>query len=179
MAIDQDRIQKSIRKLKKFIKQSPKQPTPEDIHTLRTNARKLEAMLSALSLDSRKNERQLVQAVRKVRKRAGKVRDMDVLTGHLAGVNVDGETECQVQLLEHLGTNRSKQVRKLRTLINDQSAELKTRLRKTSDEVDKSLADDPEQPRTRLRKQRPRLYSYRPNWMFRSGSIAETCILIG
>ena len=144
MAIDYERIQKSIRKLKKFVKQSPKQPSPEEIHTLRTNGRKLEAMLSALALDSQRNERRLLQAVRKVRKRAGKVRDLDVLTGHLAGLRIDGETECQVQLLEHLGADRSQQVKKLRALINNQSTELTGRLREASKEVDIFLADDPD-----------------------------------
>lgn len=132
MAIDQDRIQKSIRKLRKFAKNLPEQPTPEEIHDLRTNARKLEAMFQALSLDSRKNEQQLIKEVRKLRKRAGKVRDLDVLTGHLAGVHVDGENDCQVQLLEYLGSERQKPALKLYGFINKQRANLRNRLRKAS-----------------------------------------------
>ena len=113
----------------------------EKIHKLRTNARKLEAIFGALSLDSQKNERRLIKALRRIRRRAGKVRDLDVLTADLATVHVDGETECQVRLLEHLGGERRKQAGKLRNLVADNRAELKTRLRRASANLDKALQD--------------------------------------
>ncbi|HEX3741562.1 MAG TPA: CHAD domain-containing protein [Terriglobales bacterium] len=146
MAIDVEKIHKPIRKLKKFTAKLPSNASPEKIHKLRTNARKLESTFSALSLDSAKNERRLIKEVRKIRKRAGKVRDLDVLTGDLATIHVDGESECQVQLLEHLGAKRQKQTRKLRKLISRQRADMKHRLRKASTTVDKVLKNKELQP---------------------------------
>jgi CHAD domain-containing protein len=137
--IDPDRIRKPIRTLKKVTANLPKEPSPKKIHKLRTNARKLETVFSALALDSKKNERQLIKGVRTIRKRAGKVRDLDVLTGDLAGVHVDGETECQVRLLEHLGGERQRQTAKLRKLVAANRAELKAQLRKASANLDKDL----------------------------------------
>src|SRR5581483_6194286 len=117
----------TIRKLQKFAAKLPRNPSPEKIHKLRTNARKLESTFAALSLDSGNNERRLIKEVRRIRKRAGKVRDLDVLTGDLATIPVEGESDCQVQLLEHLGGKRRKQARKLRKLISSHRADMKQR----------------------------------------------------
>jgi CHAD domain-containing protein len=141
MAIHAEKIHKSLRKLRKLTAKLSKDPAPEKIHKLRTNARKLEATFGALSLDSQKNERRLIKALRRIRRRAGKVRDLDVLTIDLAMVHVDGETECQVRLLEHLGAERREQATKLRNLIRHNHAKLKSRLRRASANVGNALQD--------------------------------------
>jgi CHAD domain-containing protein len=146
MAIDAEKIHKSLRKLRKSTANLSTEASPEKIHKLRTNARKVEAVFSALSLDSQKNERRLIKELRRIRRRAGKVRDLDVLTGDLATVHVDGETDCQVRLLEHLGGERRKQAGKLRNLIGDHRAELQTRLRRASANLDKALQDTESHP---------------------------------
>src|SRR4051812_37464947 len=139
MAIEAQKIHKSLRRLRKLAVKLPKDPSPEKVHKLRTSARKLEATFSALALDSQKNERQLIKGLRTIRKRAGKVRDLDVLTGDLTTVHVDGETECQVRLLEHLGGERQRQAGKLRKLVGNNRSDLKTRLRKASARLDKQI----------------------------------------
>jgi CHAD domain-containing protein len=139
MAIDAEKIHKSLRKLRKLAVKLPKDPSPEKVHKLRTSARKLEAIFSALALNSQKNERRLIKGLRTIRKRAGKVRDLDVLTGDLAKVHVDNETECQVRVLEHLGGERQRQAGKLRKLVGNNRPELKTRLRKASARLDKQI----------------------------------------
>jgi CHAD domain-containing protein len=139
MAIEAQKIHKSLRRLRKLAVKLPKDPCPEKVHKLRTSARKLEATFSALALDSQKNERQLIKGLRTIRKRAGKVRDLDVLTGDLTTVHVDGETECQVRILEHLGGERQRQAGKLRKLVGNNRSDLKTRLRKASVRLDKQI----------------------------------------
>jgi CHAD domain-containing protein len=139
MAIDAEKIHKSLRKLRKLAIKLPKDPSPEKVHKLRTSARKLEAIFSALALDSQKNERQLIKGLRTIRKRAGKVRDLDVLTGDLTTVHADGEADCQVRILEHLGGERQRQAGKLRKLVGNHRSDLKTRLRKASIRLDKQI----------------------------------------
>ena len=139
MAIDAEKLHKSLRKLRKCAAKFSKDAAPREIHKLRTNARKVEAVFSALSLDSQNNERRLIKQLRRIRKRAGKVRDLDVLTGDLTTVRVDGENDCQVLLLEHLGGERRKQASKLRNFIAQRRTKLKTRLRKASTTLDKAL----------------------------------------
>lgn len=141
MAIDFEKIHKSLRKLRKLLANLPRDASPEKVHKLRTTARKVEAIFGALSLDSQKNEQRLIKRLRKIRKRAGKVRDLDVLTGDLATVQVDGETDCQVRVLECLGAKRSKRAAKLRHSVGQCRGKLKTRLRRASASLDQALGD--------------------------------------
>ena len=112
MSLDSNRLTKSVKKLRKFLKQASNTPRPEEVHSFRTHARRLEATLEALGLDSEDNERPLRDLVR-LRKRAGKVRDMDVLTANALTVRLDDEQNCSVQLLEYLGAERYRQAKKL------------------------------------------------------------------
>src|SRR5438067_10398032 len=109
MALDANRAEKPLRKLRKLLKKMPAMPSADDIHDFRTNSRRIEASLQALSLDSGNNCRRILKQISRLRKRAGKVRDMDVLTDYLVDVSYhEKEKECSVQLLEHLGAQRQK-----------------------------------------------------------------------
>jgi CHAD domain-containing protein len=102
MALDTNRIEESLRRVRKTIKKLPAHPTPSEIHRLRTRVRRCEAMLRAFGIE----EPRLLEYLARIRKRAGKVRDMDVLTSQLSKVRVDGEQDCLIQLYEYLGTKR-------------------------------------------------------------------------
>jgi CHAD domain-containing protein len=117
MAIDKKRMSKPIQKVRKLFKKMPKKPSPEEVHALRTNTRRLEASMTAFSMDGHTKPKRTLKQLAKVRKRAGKVRDMDVLTAYASNVHVDGEKDCSVQLLEHLGAKRRKYARHLHGAI--------------------------------------------------------------
>ncbi len=131
MAVNPDRVLKPTKKLRKLFKKVPKQFTPEQVHDLRTNTRRLEAVRSALSLDSQRKQKKLFKALARVRKRAGKVRDMDVLTDYASSVRVRGEESCRVQLIEHLGAERRDAAYKLHKAIAKGASRTRIRLRQT------------------------------------------------
>lgn len=107
MALDFDRIQKPVRKLSKLLKKMPARPCPEDVHQFRTQSRQLEANLKAFGLDSARAGGRILKPLARLRKRAGKVRDMDVLTRYASGLpHQTGEQDCSVRLLEYLGAQR-------------------------------------------------------------------------
>src|SRR5881396_3504744 len=81
MPLAADGLWKQPRKLRKSLKKLLEDSSAARVHQLRTRTRRMEAMVYALRLDFRKNERLLLKAIKPVRKKAGKVRDMDVLTG--------------------------------------------------------------------------------------------------
>jgi CHAD domain-containing protein len=139
MPLDTDRIQKPVRKLRKLLKGFPKQPAPDQIHDFRTRARRLEATLEALGLGSRGNERRMLRKLKRLRRRAGKVRDMDVLIGHVSGLHVDGERDCEVQLLERLGAERSRQGKKMWALVRTCGAAVRRRLKRSAAHLDQVL----------------------------------------
>jgi CHAD domain-containing protein len=63
MPLDQDKLEGSFRKLRNSLKNVPKQPSPEEVHDLRTRTRRLESTLHALMLDQKQNGRRLLAAV--------------------------------------------------------------------------------------------------------------------
>ena len=115
MAIDIARLEESVRRLDKFLKKAPKNPTPKKIHDVRTSTRKLESALESLTIRNKAAKKRLLRDLPAIRKSCGKVRDMDVLTGHVITVKPEnGEQDCLIQLLERLGATRVKHAKKLR-----------------------------------------------------------------
>lgn len=134
MGIDVNRVRKPARKLRKRLKKMPDDPSPRQVHSFRTNARKMEATIKAIELGP--DGKKTVKSLSGLRKRAGRVRDMDVLTAYVMNLkHLPQEEECSVRLLEHLGAVRQKQVEKF-----CESAERGgTRLRKSLKRVSKLL----------------------------------------
>ncbi|PWU08593.1 MAG: hypothetical protein C5B51_07635 [Terriglobia bacterium] len=113
MALNQKRLVKPMKKLRRLFSKLDSDPVPEQVHDLRTNARRFEAAFQALALDDAGIPNSVLKDLARLRKRAGKVRDMDVLTEFAATIRPHDEEECHVRLLEHLGARRQKQARKL------------------------------------------------------------------
>src|SRR3979411_2899648 len=140
MALDANRAEKPVRKLRKLLKKIPAMPGADDIHDFRTSSRRIEATLRALSLDSRNNCRRILKEISRLRKRAGKVRDMDVLTDYLLSVSCPQEEKnCSVQLLEYLGARRQKYAKKFDSAREQYASELDKRLKRTSRQLVKIL----------------------------------------
>ena len=137
MALDHTRIQKPAKKLRKLLGKMSSAPTSEEVHSFRTNARRLETVLETLPLDHRKERRQLDDRISKLRKRAGKVRDFDVLTEYLSSVPHDpSENDCLVRLLEYLGAQREKHARKFHRLQKQHSSQLRRSLKRASNTIE-------------------------------------------
>ena len=129
MALDQEQLEQPFRKLRKALKDLPDEPSPEDVHDLRTRIRRIEAIMHALRLDGTREGKRLLKSVAPIRKRAGQVRDMDVLTSFASTLDAGSDGECHVQLLEHLGTQRFRAAQKLQKSISDEQDEARKRLK--------------------------------------------------
>ena len=116
MRIDLERTRKSARRVAKFLEKNPKTPSADVIHKLRASARHLESTFVALGLDSRRTKRPLPD-LGEIRKLAGKIRDMDIGTANALTLQLRGEQDCLVRLLEHLGARRRNRAKKLRRLV--------------------------------------------------------------
>src|SRR5438034_10700268 len=108
MALDTDGTQKSVRQLRKLLKNLPRQPTPDEIHSLRTHTRRFESTLDALGLDSKRNERRALRDLGRLRGRAGKIRDMDVLTAHPVPEHRAQDQDGLFRCLRTLGLERNR-----------------------------------------------------------------------
>ena len=147
MSFDISRIQKSARKVSQFLQKNAKSPSANAVHDLRTSSRSLESTFTTLGLDSKKDVRRLLRDLGKIRKRAGKVRDMDVLTEDVLTLKPGGEKDCFVRLLEHLGARRNKYAKKLRREIELESRQLRRSLERNSKRLEKVLKEATENPR--------------------------------
>jgi len=116
MNVDIERALKSLHKLRTAMKGLSSDTSPEQIHRLRTQARRLESIVPALS-PAEANAKRLLKMVKPVRKAAGKVRDMDVLLAKLFDLSSEGAEEAPedafVRLGEHLALVREQHLRRL------------------------------------------------------------------
>src|SRR5215467_9070910 len=121
-------IQGDLRKLRKSLKSVLKRLRPEDVHKLRTRARHVVSLADAHSL-SALHKAKLAKPLERIRKKAGRVRDMDVLTAHLAAMHSDEDPSCRTELLEYLGAKRYRRADRLVQLLEDEGHALRKKLR--------------------------------------------------
>jgi len=110
-----------------------------DIHDLRTRARRVEAIAGILIPANENSRRRLLKLLKPLRKAAGDVRDMDVLAAKartLAGRQQDNSVVC---LLEHLQAIRIESARKLVNTVNKQRADTRDGLKQFSRWIEKHI----------------------------------------
>ena len=127
--MEMDRAEKPLRQMRKLLKRMGEDPVPEEVHRLRTRARRIEAMAGALSTVDKQAAKRLLKAIKPIRKAAGTVRDMDVLSGNLLGIPKNGNRESLVKLEEHLGEIRRAGAEKLMDTVNAQRRKARKRLK--------------------------------------------------
>src|SRR4051812_18976807 len=91
MSFNIQTVHKSTSRIRKFVRKNPRKPGPNAVHNLRTSTRSIATVLVTLGLDSRRRVRRLLRDLSDVRKRAGKVRDMDVLTSDALSLKPHGD----------------------------------------------------------------------------------------
>ncbi len=142
MPIDRQRNQTLCRRLSRLLKQAADKPQAETVHQFRTAARRIEALLEALSPEPDKNQRKLLKLLSRLRRRAGKVRDMDVQMALLRGVKIGREGQRKERLLQVLSELRSKREKKLVSALDkDTVREVRRRLEKAAQKL--SLFEEP------------------------------------
>lgn len=128
------RAEKPLLQLRELLNTLPRNPAPDEVHKLRTRARKIEAIAMALETADTGKTKKLLKSIKPVRKAAGSVRDMDVLTGDLLHMPQNGNHEAAreslVRLVEHLGAVRRKSVDGLLDTVNRQRRPARRSLKK-------------------------------------------------
>lgn len=115
-----DRAEKPFNQMRKLLKNLTDNPAPGEVHELRTRARKIEAIAATLQAADAGHTKRLLKLIKPLRKAAGEVRDMDVLTGDLLHIPRDHEAmqESLVRLVEHMGTVRRQSAGNLLDTVN-------------------------------------------------------------
>lgn len=147
MPLNEARLVKPVQQLRKLARQLPELPSPEDVHRLRTNARQFEAAFHALHLKQTGLPRSLLKDVHELRRRAGRVRDLDVLAELTTALPDSIEPELRLHLLERLQHRRRQQAKKLRKKARHLAPRLRPRLKQAASQLERLTS--PLAPRTR------------------------------
>lgn len=144
MEIDRKNAEKPLRKLRKTLKGLPDDPSVEEVHSLRTQTRRLEAIVEAFMLDRKKKTRDLLKAMTPVRKAAGDVRDMDVFVGKVLNLSRDQANDSLVRLIEHLSEMRVESARELRRTLGARRKDARRGLKSYAKLIGRQFADGQE-----------------------------------
>lgn len=122
-------------RMSRYVGRLAKGSKSEDVHRFRTNSRRVEALLAELAPPNG-NKKKLLNLLSKLRKRAGRLRDLDVQLVFLKNLRVPDRQNHRAQLLELLAEEHGRRSKKLaKSFDADTVRELRKRLRRAQSEV--------------------------------------------
>jgi CHAD domain-containing protein len=144
MPVDQERSRSAFQKLSRQLAKLAIKPAPENVHKFRTYGRRVEAFLDELVADPNRNEKKLLKQLSRLRKRAGRVRDLDVQISSLRNLKIPQEPGRKAQLLRTLAEERVKQEKKLAKTFDDETVrELRRRLKRATSHIEIPESTEP------------------------------------
>ncbi|HEY6373599.1 MAG TPA: CHAD domain-containing protein [Candidatus Sulfotelmatobacter sp.] len=136
MSIAPERSQLAFRKTERALLKLSAGQDAESVHGFRTTSRRLETLLEEVIPDRDHHQKKLLKTLEGIRKRAGKVRDLDVQLAALRSLKVPQEPRRKTQLMHGLIELRAKHEKKLRKMLDRETLrEIRKRLKRTSREV--------------------------------------------
>jgi CHAD domain-containing protein len=144
MSVARDRSQLVFQKLDRALVNLASDQQPESVHGFRTTTRRLETLLEDILPKRDRKQKKLLKMLGRIRKRAGKVRDLDVQLAALRSLKIPQEPRRKTQLMHSLIELRVEHEKKLRKILNKQDIrDLRKRLRRSSEEVKSQRNFDP------------------------------------
>src|SRR5271165_3404407 len=144
MSIAPKRSRVVFQKLEEDLVKLSSKPRAENVHRFRTGTRRLQILLGELSPKLDRNQKKLLKLLGRIRKRAGKVRDLDVQLAALRALKMPREPRRKTQLVNHLIELRGEQEKKLRKAVDkDTVREIRKRLKRASKNFKPQVSRDP------------------------------------
>ena len=113
-----------------------KSQAPESVHKFRTNSRRVEALLSEVAPELKRNDKKLLKLLSRLRKKAGQVRDLDVEIASLRNLKIPEGNGHKSQFVDALVQERAKREQKLAKAFDRQTAaKVRKRLTRAADEI--------------------------------------------
>ena len=130
--------------LSRYVAKLGRKPAPKSVHRFRTYSRRVETILSELATELSRNDKKLLRTLEKMRKKAGKVRDLDVQIGALRNLRIPSEPERKARLMRTMLEERTRREEKLPKLFDqDTVAELRRRLKRAARNLEIPPQADP------------------------------------
>ena len=131
MPVEKERVRFVFARLRRELGKLGTKPQARDIHDFRTYSRRLQTLMAELSSASRRNEKRLLKSLARLRRRAGRVRDLDVQLAALRALKTSQEPRRKTELASVLAENRRQQEKRWHKALDRKSLrELRRRLKK-------------------------------------------------
>jgi CHAD domain-containing protein len=146
MTIAPERSRLVFEKMERALLRLASERDAESVHSFRTTSRRVQTLLEQLIPDRNRQHQQkkLLKMLDRIRKRAGKVRDIDVQLYALRSLKVPQEPRRKTQLMHDLIELREQHEKTLRQLLTDKKIqEIRKRLRRASRRGKLETARDP------------------------------------
>lgn len=144
MSIASERSQLAFRKTERALLKLSDSQNVESVHGFRTTSRRLQTLLEHLLPERDRNQKKLLKMLDQIRRRAGRVRDLDVQLSALRSLKVPQEPRRKTQLMQGLIELRAKHEKKLRKILTkDMIREIRKRLKRGAKEVQSKTSLDP------------------------------------
>ena len=132
MSITSERCHIAFRKTERDLLRLFSSQQAEQVHAFRTTTRRLQTLLEKVIAERGRNQKKLLKLLGQIRKRAGKVRDVDVQLATLRSLKIPQEPRRKTQLMHRLIELRAKHEKKLRKLLTKEAIrEIRKRLKRT------------------------------------------------
>jgi CHAD domain-containing protein len=136
MPIDLKRSRLAFQRLGRELTRLAKSPEPETVHKFRTNSRRVEALLSEVAPNLNRNDKKLLKQLSWLRKKAGRVRDLDVEIASLRSLKIPEGNGHKSQFVDTLVHERTKREEKLVEAFDRETAvEVRKRLKRAAGEI--------------------------------------------
>lgn len=136
MPIDPKRSRQSFQKLSRELTKLTSKPEPENVHKFRTYSRRVEAVLSEVARKRHRNDEKLLRLLARLRKKAGRVRDLDVQITCLRNLKIPQANSHKSQLMNALIEERIFREKKLHKAFDRKTAdEIRNRLKRSAHEI--------------------------------------------
>jgi CHAD domain-containing protein len=144
MPISRERYHSLFRKTELALLKLSSSQDPQSVHNFRTTARRVQTLLEEFVPNRNRNQKKFLKLLSRIRKRAGKVRDLDVQLSALRSLKIPQEPRRKTQLTHNLIELRAKHEKQLRkALTKDDIHDLRKRLKRTSKEIELESGIDP------------------------------------
>lgn len=135
MPVDLKTCRQTFRKLDRQILKLGKDGSAANIHNFRTSSRRVETILEEFCPDLDRNTRKLLKMLSLLRKKVGKLRDLEVQTASLKNLKITRELGHKGQLIRGMNAENVKRKRKFFKVFDEETQrELRKRLKRVSED---------------------------------------------
>lgn len=112
-------IREQFRKLERRLSALARKPNPKNVHGFRTSSRRVEALIREISEKRNGNDKKLLKRLSRLRKKAGKVRDLDAQLAALRGLTFPQDARHKARLVHLLVESRLRSQKRLKKELDE------------------------------------------------------------